>query len=249
MFWSDIRVGKKLIGEPVERSVGYEYCFVTLPKNNLYDKGYGFFISAKLVMTDCFSLPDDYKVELQMNPSLREDKKRYKRYKLTGAELKETVLEPYIVDLKEECTKREAEKRAERDRRNKKVFGRVVYGRYQGNNYGESGDSCADFYFVHDGIFYNGRHQKVANVTVKFVVAENASKYLFESVVDLLRGRIGDWNRIDNAVSELRKVTDSVEGVESAIYQLEVCKQKIIDGLIAVFEHYRSENEGSARNG
>ena len=45
-----------------------------------------------------------------MNPELREEGKRYKRYKISGLELKEQVLEPYMDVLLEKQIKAQKEK-------------------------------------------------------------------------------------------------------------------------------------------
>ena len=122
MSWDDYRLGKEYIGETIDKGFGYSQNFITLPENQVYDSGYGFFISSKLASEEEISLPDDYKVELIMNPELREEGKRYKRYKISGLELKEQVLEPYMDVLLEKQIKAQKEK----DRRNKKVMGNIV---------------------------------------------------------------------------------------------------------------------------
>ena len=131
MSWDDYRLGKEYIGETIDQGFGYSQNFITLPENHVYDSGYGFFISSKLASEEEISLPDDYKVELIMNPELREEGKRYKRYKISGLELKEQVLEPYMDVLLEKQIKAQKEK----DRRNKKVMGNIVYGYYKGSIY------------------------------------------------------------------------------------------------------------------
>lgn len=228
--WKNIKIEDKLIGQPIENNLGLVYCFITLPENDLYENGYGFFISNKLMCEDSILISDDFKVELQMNPVLRDAKKRYKRFKLFGKELMETILLPHMAKLEAKLEAEKARKEAERNRRNKKVFGRIVYGRYLGNTYGEDGDSTCDVYFVRNGIYYNGRdnHEKVENVKIKFVIADNASKYDYEQRVDFLRERIKDWERIDKAVSELREIKSSDERLVSILCQLEECKQNII---------------------
>lgn len=221
--WKNIKVEKKLISEPIENGLGWVHYFITLPKNDLYGQGYGFFISDRLVTDDGIVISDDFNVELQMNPSLRDKNKRYKRFKVSGGELMETILLPHMANL-------EAKMEVERNRRNKKTVGRIVYGRYLGNTYGEDGDSAYDVYFARDGIYYNGRdkHEKVENVHVKLVITDKTSKYDYEQNVKSLRERMKDWQRIDNAISELKKIENPDESLEPILRQLEACKQSII---------------------
>lgn len=110
MSWDDYRLGKEYIGETIDKGFGYSQNFITLPENQVYDSGYGFFISSKRASEEEISLPDDYKVELIMNPELREEGNRYKRYKISGLELKEQVLEPYMDVLLEKQIKAQKEK-------------------------------------------------------------------------------------------------------------------------------------------
>ena len=45
MSWDDYRLGKEYIGETIDKGFGYSQNFITLPENQVYDSGYGFFIS------------------------------------------------------------------------------------------------------------------------------------------------------------------------------------------------------------
>lgn len=231
--WKNIRIEDNLIGKPIENDFGMARHFITLPKNALYENGYGFFISDRLVTEDGILISDDFNVELQMNPSLREGNKRYKRFKLLGEELIESVLFPHMVEMEARMEAEQARKEAERNKRNKRVLGRIVYGRYLGNTYGEDADNYYDFYFARNGIYYNGRdkHEKVENVKAKFVVTDNASKYDYEQNVEFFRDRIKDWERIEKAISELQEVKSSDECLTPILCQLEGYKQSIIDEL------------------
>ena len=96
--WDIFELESGLISDVIKSGSGYyerESRFVMLPKNKIYEDGYGFYMSAKLAGKNSLSIPDDFKVELQMSPETREPGKRYKRYKLTGKEIKEAVFLPY----------------------------------------------------------------------------------------------------------------------------------------------------------
>ena len=235
--WHNIKFNKKLIGDPVANDFGRAYCFVSLPKNNSFPEGYGFLISDTLITEEGILLSDDYNVELKMNPTLREGNKRYKRFKLDGKELMETILFPYITELEAELKAEEERKEAERNKRNQKTLGRVVYGKYLGNRYGEEADTSYDFYFVRNGVYYNGqgKHEKVENVKVDFVVANNASKFDYEQNVGVLRECMKDYNRFERAVSELTAVKEPPECLSSIICQLDSCKRSIIEKLQSMF--------------
>ena len=43
MSWDDYRLGKEYIGETIDKGFGYSQNFITLPENQVYDSGYGFF--------------------------------------------------------------------------------------------------------------------------------------------------------------------------------------------------------------
>lgn len=230
-YWNDIQLDKKLFGDPVENNWGYSYTFITLPDNDTYDEGYGFSISSKLVGTSTFSLPNDYKIELQKAPALRQPRKRYKRYKMTGLELKETVLKNYIVDLRAEAAERLEKEKADRDRRNKKIIGRIVYGRYVGNHYGQSMELYSDYFFDHKGSFSNSRHDKVRNVRVELVIIDNVSKYCYQKSIDMISAKLKDWHRLNNAIEELQKLNNPDDCVQPIICQLEENKKSIMNNL------------------
>lgn len=228
MSWDDYRLGKEYIGETIDKGFGYSQNFITLPENQVYDSGYGFFISSKLASEEEISLPDDYKVELIMNTELREEGKRYKRYKISGLELKEQVLETYMDVLLEKQIKAQKEK----DRRNKKVMGNIVYGYYKGSIYAPA-DLLSTYFFVHDGIFYNREHQKVRNVTVEFTVMENVSKYFYDRIVSVLRIEMADWLIISKSIEQLKRVAQTNEKIRQIILQLEEEKRIILSEVIA----------------
>lgn len=230
-YWNDIRLDKKLIGKPVENDWGYSYTFITLPKNNTYDDDYGFFISSKLVYSTVFSLPNDYKIELQKNPDLRVSGRRYKRYKLSGLELKNTVFKNYIVDLDAEAAERLENESADRDRRNKKIIGRIVYGRYLGNSYGRDMEWFSDYFFDHNGSFSNERYEKVRNVKVEVVIVDNVSKYCYEKTYNSIVSQLTDFHIIRTVLAEFVKLNQSDSFMQPIITQLNERKDEILDNL------------------
>ena len=95
-----------------------------------------------------------------------------------------------------------------------------------------------DYYFVHDGIFYNKRHQRVHNVIVEFPVIENVSKYYYEQVVEAIRSRLHDWHCLRNSLDCLKSIKQPDEKTEVITLQLEESMQKIMEKLRADFAHY-----------
>jgi len=105
--WETVILEPALKGEMFTSGSGYyekEYVYIKIPVSEKYDN-YCFAISAKLV--DDVSQPEllyinlcmEAEYVLQKAPEHREDGKRYKRYKMTGKELYETVLEAYEDDF------------------------------------------------------------------------------------------------------------------------------------------------------
>lgn len=230
-YWNDIRLSKKLIGKPIENNWGYSYTFITLPKNETYDDDYGFFISSKLIYLSTFSLPNDYKVELQKNPDLRESGKRYKRYKMSGLKLKETILKNYIVDLQAESSERLKNENDDKDSRNKKIIGRIIYGRYLGNRYGRDMEWYSDYFFDHNGSFSNSIYEKVRNVKVELVIADNISKYCYEKTYDSIVSQLIDFHRIRNVIDELAKLKQPDSFTQPIISQLDERRSEILNNL------------------
>lgn len=221
MSWDEFYIDKSLVGERVESGRDYRgnplYVshFILLPPNNVYATGYGFYLSAKLVDEEDghIKLSDDYKVELQMSPSAREPDKRYKRYKLSGAEIKEQVFTPFAeIEAQREKAKAEA-----RDKRNRRVMGSIVYGKYTGNHYGDQGDLSCDYFFFNGSRYYSRCHEKVSNVRVSFTVIENASKYFFDANVESIEDKLRGYVRMLSCIEQLRAVAQPDGETKDAI--------------------------------
>lgn len=210
MGWDYFEIGKDLVGEPVKSGEGFyahERQFITLPANEAYVAGYGFYISSRLAGDDYIRLPDDYNVVLQMSPGAREPGKRYKRYKLTGREIKDSVFLPYRLKRDEE----EMAKEIARNKRNEKVMGKIVYGQYEGNQYGDYGDLFKAYFFCNGKRYYNYMHEKVANVRVDFVVIEDVSKRLFDEMVEEIKTRLRSYVCIRDCIEGLRAIQEPDE--------------------------------------
>lgn len=185
-----IYLEKSLIGE--EETTGLEYYirkrrFITLPENDIYGKDYGFYISGELTdvyeMAGYIRLPDDYKVELQKNPAKRTKGERNKRYKLTGKELKETVLFPYEKEVVERLKKaKEAE-----DYKNKKIIGDIVVATdFGGRSFLDRGDNgFYKYYFKPKNLqsyHLGNKTKRKERMMVYCVVATDVSKYQYANV-------------------------------------------------------------------
>lgn len=230
--WDSFDLKKDLIGEPLKSGDGFyqrESRFITLPENDVYESGYGFYMSSKLVndREGHISLPDDYKIDLQMSPAAREQGKRYKRFKLTGREIKEAVFFP---DAKRREEAEEA-KRKEHDRRNSRVIGRIVYGCYQGNRYGDLPDYRPDYFFFNGNRYYNQKHEKVLNVEEVFTVMDGVSKYFFERMVDTIKERLAAYLCIRECIEKLRKIDGPDEKTVSIIFSLQAENDEIMETL------------------
>lgn len=220
MSWDAFEISEALIGEAIKSGEGYyarERQFITLPENTVYEAGYGFYMSARLVGDGRIRLPDDYHVELQMEPSARAPGRRYKRYKLTGRDIKESVLLPYRHRLAEEERAREIT----REKRNERIKGNIVYGQYEGNRYGDQGDLFKDYFFFNGKRYYNCRYDKVANVRVDFIVMEDVSKRFYDEMVDEIEKRLRPYFCVRDCIDGLRAIVDPDERTLHLISLLE----------------------------
>lgn len=230
-MWYGYKLDQNLISEPIKSGSGpfeRESVFVTLPENDTYPEGYGFFLSFKLLSWgNTISIPDDLKVNLQMSPSRRVPGRRYKRYKLIGQQLVETVLEPHRQSV-------EAQEKAEQvrlDKKNRKIVGDVVWGWYRGNRYTDAADATPDCFFYNGNRYYNGKREKVANVTTHVVIARGVSKYAFDQLKDAIRKRMSDWKELCVAIEALYRISCPVAGIPAVIAELESAKQCILAEL------------------
>lgn len=204
--WKDIMVSGSLIGDTVKKGKDIwekEYRFIKIPSGYGYD-GYCFVLSEKLVHSPVlkkdnwwFSICHDMNIELIYLPELREDGKRYKRFKLSGRELVNEIFGEYEVDFHKQSEERLRKERERKEKRDKKNDGKIVCGIYTGNNFGRlrgdtryigSSDAKAFFssYGGADFRYSNSVYEKVENVSVLFEIRANVSKYDFLQVEEII---------------------------------------------------------------
>lgn len=232
LSWDSFELENELSSEIIKSGSGYyerESRFITLPKNTIYEDGYGFYVSAKLAGKTSISIPDDLKVDLQVSPEARVPGKRYKRYKLTGKEIKEAVFFPY----QQAQAEREKERENERQQRNKRVLGNIVYGQYLGNFYEGRADCMYDAFFWNGVRYYNPNHQKVQNVKVAFHIIDGVSKHFFDSSVDLIRDRLEVYRSVGDSLKILKDIKNPSERLQDIVRLLEEEKDGTIDQLQA----------------
>lgn len=244
MIWDTFRLKKDLVGEKIDNGM-YASRFITLPANDTYESGYGFLISDKLVDIEdgvyVIALPDDYNVQLQMSPTEREPGKRYKRYKLTGTEIKDAVFFPYaaVRAAEEEAERRKKEE--EQTKRDKKIIGKIVYGRYLGNSYGDDGDFYCDFFFYNGKRYYNHRHDKVQNVRALYTVMDGVSKYFFDTANDLIKKRANVVSHLVECANKLRKIAEPDETCLNTISLLDNEIERILETVRTDLQDERKE--------
>lgn len=201
--WENVILPPVLMGETFTSGGGYyekEYVYIKIPYSEKYDH-YCFAISSKLV--DATSEPEllyinlcmDAEYVLQKDAEYREEGKRYKRYKMTGKELYDTVLEVCEDDFLIKRQKEAETKEKERTKREKKVMGYIVYGVYKGNNYGDKGDLVENYFFENKqtGTYFNQYHEKVSNVQVTYRINKQISKHFFRNNMNVLREKLQKW--------------------------------------------------------
>lgn len=245
-MWHDLIIGKQNIGERVTKGSGYfkkSYVYILIPLSEY--QGYTFLLSANCVYTEMISLEDDMNLELFMHPDYREKGKRYKRYHMKASELI-PLLSEYEDDLFQKSLEREREQEKIRNAKNKTIIGNIVYGRYMGS-FDNPADSYSDFFFCHDGIYYNRYHNRVRNVEVSDVLFLNVSKYFYEQVshkqlsLSALHGRLAPVVEILNAVKSLQAVKSDPETeriCQNTIELLEKRKQDLLSQFLEEFEQY-----------
>ena len=240
-MWHDIFLDKKYIGETISKGTSYlvkNYTYIHIPDERYIN--YTFLLSTRCIheatsRKDAFmlSIADDMNIELFYHPDFREPGIRYKRYKMTGKELVEDILAPYEENLFQDWVEREKKQKKERDRRNKKVIGNIVYGQYLGNIYNQyDKDSCSHYYFEHDGIFYRPPYQKVKNIKVEQVIFENVSKYLFDAWSPVLSDFLQKHRRTQSTLKELQYI--SQHNIEEPL--LSSYSQESLDKIIKELE-------------
>ena len=242
MAWHTFELDSKLISGVLTSGTGYyqrERKFITLPKNERYDEGYGFYISACLAGKISISIPDDLKLEIQMSPEERVPGKRYKRYRLNGKEIKESVFFPY----QQEQAEREKERECERQRRNKGVLGNIVCGHYYGNSYGGNPDGDYAAFFWNGVRYYNPNHQKVQNVKVAFQIIEGVSQHFFDDSIELIDSRLEVYHSVNDSLKILKGIENPSESLRNIARLLEKERDGTIEQLQAELAKVLSEQK------
>jgi hypothetical protein len=204
--WKDISIPNNLIGETIKKGSGIfekEYTYINIPPGYGYDN-YCFLLSSSIVHESSngkehwFSICHDMKIELFYSPDAREEGKRYKRYKLTGYELFENIFDSYETDFIADMVAREKKKAEEKEKRDKKTYGKIVCGIYKGNVYSEldpryRSENIVKAYFYTGSSYSNSKFSKVQNVKREFVIAENVSKQTYIELEELLNKSLSEY--------------------------------------------------------
>lgn len=212
--WKEISIPSELVGDSITKGDGYykkEYRYIKMPLGYGYD-GYVFLISEKLLVQFDYldqmhyyvKICDDMTFELFYDPKLREDKKRYKRWKLTVHELFDRIIEQYKDGIFQKEYAMQQEKKAQKEKRDKSIIGTIVCGRYTGNLYGNIyeeyryQDYLTSFFKCDAGTYSNQKFSKVQNVNLEFVIIKNISKYHFLLHEELINAFINEYETYAN---------------------------------------------------
>lgn len=245
-MWHDLMIGKQNIGERIIKGSGYfkkTYVYILIPLSEY--QGYTFLLSANCVYTEMISLEDDMTLELFMHPDYREEGKRYKRYRMKASELI-PLLSEYEENLLQKSLERERKQEKIRNAKNKTIIGNIVYGRYRGS-FDNPADTYSDFFFCHNGIYYNRYHNHVRNVEVSDILFFDVSKYFYEQVsnkqlsLSAVDGRLAPIVEILNAVKSLQAVKSDPETesiCQNTITLLQKRKQELLSQFLEEFEQY-----------
>ena len=183
MDWIKAEIDKSLLIAEVTRGKGIfekSYFVVKVPDGYGYD-GYCFQHSKSLVERGehCYiTFHREMKMELFLSEEKREEGKRYKRFKMDGQMLFDSVFSQYECAFKAERISRE-------EQHQKKTIGSVVCGRYSGNNFDPRNtryheqDDLKVWFKSESGRFSNSEFKKVQNVKVEFEIKDNVSKFEF----------------------------------------------------------------------
>lgn len=213
--WKDISLENDLIGETVSKGKDIwkkDYTYIKTPKGYGYDN-YCFLLSSNCVHSSYFSICDDMNIELVYDPDLREEGKKYKRYKLKGYELFELVFKDYEINFFKESEDRNRMEREERERKDRKKIGRCVCGIYKGNNsiydtdlkYKSDFDFKAYFQLENGSRYANKRFDKVENVRVIYEICSGISKYEFNKWEDIINAYLGEFQQYYVTSETLKK--------------------------------------------
>lgn len=241
-MWQDILIGSDLIGESIDRGTGYykkSYTYIFVPGENY--KGYCFLLSSNCVYENLISIKDNMNIELFMHPDNKADNKKYKRYRMTGAELIENILGPYEDNLYVERAKRQREEAEKQKSLDKKKKGNIVYGHYYGSIYDQT-DNFRDFFFhSSSGTFFNKYHEKARNVKISFVVMEDVSKYFFKQVKDILDKRLKDYIKLMDILEQLETLNNQSE-ISLIKEQIHTLQESTMNKLIRDLKNYEEKN-------
>lgn len=259
--WENVILDPVLLGETFTSGSGYyekEYTYIRIPVSEKYEH-YCFALSSKLV--DVESDPEQLYITLcmaaeyilQKDPEYRETGKRYKRYKLTGQELYESVLEVCEDDFLRKTWQNRESKEKERAKREKRIKGYIVYGHYKGNTYGDKGDLAANYFFENKqtGTYFNQYHERVSNVQVQYRINKKISKHFFRSNMNVLHEKLQKWMWMkktlesQNALlsvlateetlrNEIIKLQQSIENEMDAELNRQICEEKTNETVFKV---------------
>lgn len=132
------------------------------------------------------------------------------------------------LDRKTETAK---SRRAElRDKRDKKILGDIIYGKYLGNGR-EPADGSGRSFFVHDGVYCGGNHRQVQNVKVYSTIFGNVSKYFYTQNVDVIEEQLRNWHELYRAAKILDKIANPTADTVQAILLLRKAMDETIETL------------------
>lgn len=224
--WKDIELNSDLIGDTITKGSDTwekEYTYIKIPEGYGYDN-YCFLLSSKCVhiseneklYLSYFSICHDMKIELIISPEFKENGKRYKRYKLSGRELFNTIFKDYEINFHKEYYERARKEQEEKDKKNKKKMGRCICGKYNGNfSVYDTGnkympESCFKAFFqLEDGSRYsNKKFNKVENVKVIFEISSDISKYEFDKWEEIINAYLIEFHKYYLIAENIRNSLD-----------------------------------------
>lgn len=225
--WKDIKVSCSLIGDSIKKGSGgweKEYTYIKIPHGYGYDN-YCFLLSSACVHYSAsedywwFSVCHDMKIELIYDVELREQGKRYKRYKLSGRELFNTVFKDYEVNFAKESEEKAKKDKAMKEQKDKSVKGQIVCAKYRGNfhSFGDvhyRRDTCFKAYFMgyNNSTYCNHQYDKVRNVKVEFVIFDNISKHEFFQYETIINAYLSDF---DMYMGMLQSLEDRLRRIDT----------------------------------
>lgn len=249
--WIEVILSKELLGERFVSGTGFyekEYVYINIPDSDKYNH-YCFQISAKLVddKTDTdrlyLSFHSEAKFVLQKSREYRNGKKRYKRYELTGKELYAEVLEACEDTFLNELYKKEEEKIRMRKAREKRIMGKIVYGKYTGNNYGYVADEYNSFFFknIESSTYFNSIYEKVSNVEVIYCIDELVSKDFFRENVSKLHEKLNKWLLLNEVIDKQNHLMCGLDKSDLLYEELSVFQNRLKEEMDKEIQRVLSE--------